>query len=493
MKSLFSRLLLSVSVTVFILIIALWQWFQFSQDFSRNQIQQSLHSELALHMAHINPLLSQGATSDKALKEAFHDFMLLGPSFEIYTLDITGKVIAYDANEDKIKRTRIATAPIEQFISGAELPILGMDPRSTNTNKIFSVAPLIDGSGTQTGYLYVIIGGENFDMWQSLVNRHQAPLAWGAIIVGAFLFSLILFVLLLKYFTAPFSRLERDLSGVEIKSLNKNLSLPNDYRGSIEIEQLSHHIDRLLAKVSQQFQAINQQQQARQDFMQHLSHDLKTPLTSLQGYIDTWLLTPPNERSGELIEIAAKSGKQLQQLLGQMLELSALENRQIIPAFKTTDLNGLLDEISQTFTPRAQVQNIQLNFGVNDGASVYTDPHLLMRVLSNLVDNAIRYTPKGGEISITPASPPQSKAFQETDSLWLCVADNGAGIHQHELQALLEMRNKPKFKRDEVLPQLGVGLAIVRQLLSLLDCRIDIMSTPGEGSQFYIALPIKSQ
>ena len=100
MKSLFSRLLLSVSVTVFILIIALWQWFQFSQDFSRNQIQQSLHSELALHMAHINPLLSQGATSDKALKEAFHDFMLLGPSFEIYTLDITGKVIAYDANED---------------------------------------------------------------------------------------------------------------------------------------------------------------------------------------------------------------------------------------------------------------------------------------------------------------------------------------------------------------------------------------------------------
>ncbi|EDQ02553.1 sensor histidine kinase [Shewanella benthica KT99] len=135
MKSLFSRLLLSASVIVFILIVAVWQWFQFSQDFSRNQVQQPLHQELALHMAHINPLLSQGITSDAALKEAFHDFMLLAPSFEIYTLDIQGNVIAYDANQEKIKRPQVSTQPIEAFIEGGELPIKGMDPRSLDSSK----------------------------------------------------------------------------------------------------------------------------------------------------------------------------------------------------------------------------------------------------------------------------------------------------------------------------------------------------------------------
>lgn len=80
MNRLFNRLFLSATLVVLILFMALWQWLQLNHEFSRNQIQQSLHLELAEHMAHINPLLSQGITSDAALKEAFHDFMLLGPS-----------------------------------------------------------------------------------------------------------------------------------------------------------------------------------------------------------------------------------------------------------------------------------------------------------------------------------------------------------------------------------------------------------------------------
>ena len=103
MNRLFNRLFLVATMIVLLLFVALWQWLQLNHEFSRNQIQQSLHQELAAHMAHINPLLSQGITSDAALKEAFHDFMLLGPSFEIYTLDPDGKVIAYDAKEEKIK------------------------------------------------------------------------------------------------------------------------------------------------------------------------------------------------------------------------------------------------------------------------------------------------------------------------------------------------------------------------------------------------------
>ncbi|GGP68325.1 hypothetical protein GCM10009347_37160 [Shewanella algicola] len=130
MNRLFNRLFLAATLIVLLLFVALWQWLQLNHEFSRNQIQQSLHRELAEHMAHINPLLSQGITSDAALKEAFHDFMLLGPSFEIYTLDPNGNVVAYDAKDEKIKTHRVDTNIIQQFLTGENLPVLGTDPRS---------------------------------------------------------------------------------------------------------------------------------------------------------------------------------------------------------------------------------------------------------------------------------------------------------------------------------------------------------------------------
>lgn len=489
MKSLFSRILLAASLVIFILFIALWQWLQFNQEFSRNQIQQSLHRELAQHMAHINPLLSKGVTSDAALKEAFHDFMLLGPSFEIYTLDNRGNVIAYDAKEEKIKQHKIDIQPITNFIQGANLPLLGTDPRSVDKSKIFSATKLVNTDGKQTGYLYVIIGGEDFDTWQSTVSDHQAPQYWTAVILLTFAFSLVLFVLLVKQFTTPLSRLENDLRLVSEQQLDAGVMLPRQYSGSAEINNLSIHINALLGELSQQHQAINRQQEERHKFMLHLSHDLKTPLTSLLGYIDTWLLLPANERNSDLIEIAANAGQHLQQLLGQMLELEALENNQVRPNWSELYLPALLDELQLTFAPRAKSNKVILKFEDKKGYKITTDRQLLMRVLNNLIDNAIRYTPEQGMISIR-ALPGTKK-----DTIWLEVSDNGSGIHKHELTALKQMTQKPFAiaGKQSSLPQLGVGLAIVRQLLAILKCDIQIDSQPGKGSRFRIELQAQPQ
>ncbi|MGS0675993.1 sensor histidine kinase [Shewanella sp. 125m-1] len=488
MKSLFSRILLAATLVILILLVALWQWQQFSQEFSRNQIQQSLHRELAEHMAHINPLLSKGVTSDAALKEAFHDFMLLGPSFEIYTLDNQGQVIAYDASEEKIKQQRVDTKLINTFIDGNKLPLLGTDPRSINKDKIFSAAKLIDPQGKQTGYLYVIIGGEDFDSWQSIVGEHQSTQFWAAAIVITFAFAILLFILLLKIFTQPLSRLEHDLNLLAKHKLNDGLTLPGQYSGSSEINRLSQHINTLLSALSEQHQAIHRQQEERHAFMLHLSHDLKTPLTSLQGYIDTWLLLPEHERSSDLIEIAARSGQHLQQLLGQLLELTALENGQVTPKFQACLLSNLLQELQQTFAPRAKSKSIELDFVDKQQLTISTDPQLLQRVLNNLIDNAIRYTPERGKISIATMT-------ADNDKVWLQVSDNGSGMHKHELQALkqLNQRTLDITGKQSALPQLGIGLAIVRQLLTLLGCGIEIDSTPGKGSQFRLELkPVKT-
>ncbi|MCT7942015.1 HAMP domain-containing sensor histidine kinase [Shewanella holmiensis] len=481
MNRLFNRLFFVATAIALLLFVALWQWLQLNHEFSRNQIQQSLHLELAEHMAHINPLLSQGITSDAALKEAFHDFMLLGPSFEIYTLDPNGKVIAYDAKEEKIKNHRVDINIIQQFLAGKHLPLLGTDPRSLDTQKIFSAAKLINSQGLHSGYLYVIIGGEDYDSWQALINAENQPKIWGATIGFWVIFALILFVILLRYFTRPIHKLAQDLNALKTLPISENLTLPERYRGSLEISQLSEHINHLLQEIQQQQQQVKRQQQAKHDFLLHLSHDLKTPLTALLGYIDTWLILPADERDAVLIQYAANSGQTLQQLLAQLLELAALENGQIHAQLQQVELASLLNEVEKTFAPRAKNLGISLQFKLERPSQTYTDPQLMRRILNNLVDNALRYTPKGGTIQII------NQQYQGQQ--WLAVRDTGAGMHQHEVEALKQLSIQPAhFSHNQPLPQLGVGLAIVRQLLGILKCRIEIASQPGIGSEFKIEL-----
>lgn len=333
----------------------------------------------------------------------------------------------------------------------------------------------------------MIIGGEDYDSWQNLIDAENQPKVWGATIGFWGVFALVLFMMVLSYFTRPLRALARDVKALESAPLDTPLALPKRYSGSGEISDLTIHINHLLSEINQHQQEMKRQQQIKHDFLLHLSHDLKTPLTSLLGYIDTWLLLPESERSEALIQYAANSGQTLQQLLAQLLELAALENGQIKTELQRVNLDLLLQDIKQTFTPRANKLDIRLNFSCVKATHILTDPQLMKRILNNLIDNALRYTPSGGEIAIFTE--------QGQDSQWLSVKDTGSGMHQHELEALrqLSSQSQPSTKRiqfakQQNLPQLGVGLAIVQQLLGLLKCKIEIDSQPGEGCEFKIEL-----
>ncbi|MCL1078689.1 sensor histidine kinase [Parashewanella spongiae] len=475
MKSLFSRLWLSVTFAVLLLLATLWQWLEYSQQYTQQRVQQSLHSELAEHMADINPMLASGVTADSALKEAFHDLMLLGPSFEIYTLDTAGKVIAYDAKEEKIQTQTVNLLKINDFLNKERLPILGTDPRGINHEKIFSVAKLIDPEGKHTGFLYVIIGGEQLDSWQTIVNENQAPTKFGVAIFFSILSAITIFTLFLKYFTKPLARLATDLSNIDVSNLTNGLALPIRYRGSREVNQLSRDINILLEKLSDQHQALTKIQKSKHDFLLHLSHDLKTPLTSLLGYQETWLHTPESERESKWIEVAYRSGEKLKQLLTQLLELAALENGKITPSLETVSLNALLSDLEQSFAPQAKTRKVKLAFKQTSDSIISTDVGLMRRILSNLIDNAIRHTPSGGLIDITLEKSARGSILK--------VRDTGAGMHIHELKAFNENKAE-SFSKESALPQLGVGLSIVQQLAALLNYKIDITSQPGKGCCF---------
>ncbi len=481
MGSMFSRLMLSSCLLVFLLLTLLWQWLDFSHEASVELVQQSLHKELAEHMAHINPMLSQGITSDAALKEAFHDFMLLGPSFEIYTLDPGGRVVAYDAPQEKILSPQVDLTRIQAFLNQQALPVFGTDPRGQEVEKIFSVSELRNPAGALTGYLYVIIGGEEFDHWQSAVLARHQQRTWLVNLLISMLFALLLFALMLRFMTAPLTRLSKDLTGIRQQQHKGNSpTLPGQYEGAREVTELANEINSLLAQVTRQHQQMKHQQKAKQDFLLHLSHDLKTPLTSLLGFIETWRLSGGDSDRDKLIELAANSGHKLQQLLAQLLELCALENQTIEPKVSRFDLSEFLLDIHQSFESKALSRGVNLQMEGGE-LQLNTDPQLLTRILNNLLDNALRYTPSGGQIVIKP--------LWIKDSWQLMIRDTGSGMHQHELEALTQDQPKaPCFEEASPLPQLGVGLAIVRKLATMLNCSIHIESEPGKGCSVYLAL-----
>jgi len=157
-NSLYTKLSLTLA-SIFILTASLFLWWtQSVSQVSRAQAEQALHLGLAEHLANDNPLLKQGVYDYKALENLFHTLMVLGPAFEFYFVDPSGKLLTFSAKPGQVKRQFIDLAPLVTLIEDqSNLPIYGDDPRNFDHKKIFSVAPVYNGDTLQ-GYLYVIIG-----------------------------------------------------------------------------------------------------------------------------------------------------------------------------------------------------------------------------------------------------------------------------------------------------------------------------------------------
>ncbi|MGZ8366677.1 MAG: sensor histidine kinase, partial [Nitrospira sp.] len=128
------------------------------------EVNQKLNQTLAERIVSEKLLMQEGLVNEEAVKEIFHILMVINPRIEVYLLDSQGTILTFSAPPSKVKRQHISLDPLKRFVSGVEdLPILGDDPRDLNRQKIFSASPIESLSGSIQGYLYVILGGEEFD------------------------------------------------------------------------------------------------------------------------------------------------------------------------------------------------------------------------------------------------------------------------------------------------------------------------------------------
>lgn len=197
----------------------------------------------------------------------------------------------------------------------------------------------------------------------------------------------------------------------------------------------------------------------RRDFVANVSHELKTPLTSIAGYADTLAdaAIDAETRQRFLATIAANAHR-MQRLVDDLLDLSRIESGHWAPRPQSVDLRALATDTWEVFRARADVREVRLELGVADDAThLDVDADALRQILTNLFDNALRYAPVGGVVAF--------RTVRRDDGIEVSVTDNGAGIPGEHVTRIFERfyRVDPARSRDE--GGTGLGLAIVRHLV----------------------------
>ena len=237
--------------------------------------------------------------------------------------------------------------------------------------------------------------------------------------------------------------------------------------------------------------AVEEAGQIRRDFVANISHELRSPLTALLGFLET-LKGParedPKARERFLAIMETEAGR-MARLIDDLLSLSRVEEEQRVRPVAPVDLSALLGEAAEFFAPLAEQAGLRLDtIRPETGIIVPGDAVQLRQVLDNLIENAIKYGRSGNGIELRLTAP-QAEESLRREGVRLIVTDFGDGIAAHHIARLTERFYRVDAHRSREVGGTGLGLAIVKHIVHRHRGRLRIESEPGKGSRFRVILP----
>jgi signal transduction histidine kinase len=471
MKTLFAKLSLALLGIVLLTGSAFFLVERYSTQNYYEEITQRLNSSIAMYVTGERQLMENGVVNEDALSLLAQQAMVINPTVEIYLLDKQGKILGHALPPGAVQTEHVNLGPVLTLIDGkAQMPLRGTDPRNLDREKVFSAHPSVRGSYVQQVSLGALL----------------------AIVIAAFLVGLLVFGLM----TRRLSRLTTEVrrftdAGFDMAAIESGGTLVLDHAdeptSGDEINQLHQAFGRMANKIREQFENLKETDRLRRELVTNVSHDLRTPLASMHGYVETLLIkndTLSAEERLHHLEITRKHTRRLGQLIGDLFDLSRLESHSIHPDLEHFSLAELLQDITQEFELEAQQKDISIAVqGGPDNSMVYADIGLMQRVLENLIRNALKFTPRDGEISINLDRKP--------GCVGVAVADTGCGIAESDLDRVFDRFYRIDQGEENSTGSTGLGLAIVRKILDLHGSRITVSSVLNEGTCFEFDLPTR--
>lgn len=487
-RTLYAKLSVTLLLLTLILTLLLLAISHRVSDSYSQEITQKLNQNIAMYVTEQQQLIDDGAVDTAAIDELAHRMMTINPTVEVYVVDIDGRILAHVLPDESIVRTDVELSPIRRFLSGEEvLPITGSDPRHEDIRKVFSASPIID-EGQTVGYLYAVLGGEKFESLQNMVEESYILRIGTVGIVGSLGVALLAGTIVFFVLTRRLVKLRNDVEAFQASDPDDDIAFTAPTTLNDEIDQLSTAFQAMATHIRQQFKALQSLDATRRELIANVSHDLRTPLASMQGYLET-LIIKDNELSDRdritYLKTAHKHSQRLNDLIGELFELAKLDSGAMELKTEPFSLLELVHDCVQDFQLQAREKDIRLSVdSVSQSCFVNADIGLIQRVLQNLLDNALRHTPKGHSVSIS-ISDNSHRALIE-------VSDTGKGIAQHEIPHIFERYYySPPEEPSEKLGS-GLGLAIVKRILELHESTIQVTSELNRGTRFTFDLPLQA-
>lgn len=460
-------------------------WLQMRSNVRHEQVViQRLSSDLAAHIAANSALMEPQGLNPQAVHELFGKLMDVNPSVEVYLLGLDGRIEAQAAPPGHLKRDRIDIAPVRRLLAGEPLPIVGDDPRSDTARKVFSAAPLrVDGR--DAGFVYVILLGEDREALSQHVAGDSAlsTTMWAMAVVAAL--GLLAGLAAFHWITRPLRDLTGDVNRIKADDPAMINALVRESgegpTGHDEIATLRRAFAQMARRIAEQWRELTTQDQQRRELVANISHDLRTPLTSLHGYLETLRVKADVLSDADrmrYLDVALGQSRKVGRLAQELFELARLEYGVVKPDKEQFSLADLVQDVFQKFELAAEARRQRLVPDIApDLPVVSADFGMIERVMTNLLDNAIRHTPVGGEIQV--------KLRRGGDEVLVQVSDSGPGIPEALQKNLFE---RPSFNTGRRGSAGGLGLVIVRRILQLHGSDIRLLPQADRGAVFQFQL-----
>lgn len=483
-RTLYSRLALTLFILLCLVGVILIQVIGHSSTLYQQEVAQKLNGELAAHIVAEQPLIQDRKINHPALDHLFHQLMVINPSIELYLLDEYGAVLGYSAPAGKVRRTQVALEPVREFIDGnARFPLKGDDPRNPEGRKVFSAARIVDQEGLQ-GYLYIVLGGEQYDHVVQMLGHSyildSALLVLLVALAAALTAGLVVFALQTRRLRV-LGNVMRRYAGEDGDG-----SLVIRYAGntSDEIDVLGQQFNAMADKITSQINELMRMDGVRREMVANISHDLRTPLTTMRGYLETLQLKHAElsiDEQQQYLQTALSHSQRLGRMVEELFELTRLDSCESVVYSEPFSMCELVQDVTQKFQLRARAKSVQLNVSLNPEAPlVHGDIAMMQRVLENLLENGLRHTPAGGSINIG--------VDVDSGSVVVRVADTGCGIPAEDVPRIFE-RFYQQDKNRSAGNSAGLGLAIVKRILELHDSVINVSSELERGTTFSFRIP----
>jgi signal transduction histidine kinase len=444
------------------------------------QVNQRLNRNIASDIAsHSEPLIN-GEVNAKATEKLFDRVMNVNPSLEIYLLNNDGKILSFYAPGKKIKLDKINLTPLKRFIStsGNEF-ITGEDPRHPEIEKVFSVAPVIN-NGAQQGYIYVVLASEQYEEISKNLSGNYLLQVGSRAMILTLLATLVVGLIIIQIITRNLTRILEVMEQFSKGDMKARIRV----QSTGEINQVSKIFNEMADILSDNIEKLKELEILRRELVANVSHDLRTPISIIRGYIETlqmkeYTLSAVERRA--YLETVSESAIKLEKLVNELFELSKLEANQIQAVKEPFFISELSSDIINKYQLLAKQKDIDLtSFLSTELPMVFADVALIERVMQNLLDNAIKFTPVGGKIIIRTSACDRGAEIS--------VSDSGKGIPEYEQDKIFS-RYYTAGNFRESKNSTGLGLAIVKKILDLHDSPLFIYSKINQGTSFVFTLP----